>query len=355
MNMIIKRSLLLILAILITAFIVGCSSESSKTDNQANDTTKLIANEEKPYIGFVLDTLKDERWYKDKELFEGKVTELGGHVKTLAANGSDDIQITQAELLIEEGVDVLVVVPTNADTASSIVEIAHENGVKVISYDRLILNADVDHYISFDNEKVGEMQASAIIAQRTEGNFAYIGGAETDNNAVLLRQGTMRILQPLIDEGKINLVYDNYTDGWNPDVAEENMKAALQDNGNQIDAVIAANDGTAGGVINALATKNLDGDVPVSGQDAELNAIKRIIDGTQTMTVYKSINLLAENAAEIAIQFANEESIATDQTIPNGKIDVPATLLEPIAVTKDNIEETIIKDGYLTTEEIYGK
>ncbi|WP_106495759.1 sugar ABC transporter substrate-binding protein [Lentibacillus sp. Marseille-P4043] len=355
MKSFIKRDLLVIAAILMSLIMVGCSSQSSQTSSQASNTIKLTTDEEKPYIGFVLDTLQDERWYNDKELFEEKVKDLGGNVKTLAANSSDEIQISQAELLIEEGVDVLVVVPANADTASKIVEMAHNKDVKVISYDRLIRNADVDHYISFDNEKIGEMQANGVLNDISEGDFAYIGGAKTDNNATLLRQGAMSVLKPLIDEGKINLVYDNFTDDWDPAVAKKNMQDTLQANGDEIDAVIAANDGTAGGVIQALETKNLAGNVPVSGQDAELSAIKRIIDGKQTMTVYKSINLLAENAAEIAVKFANDESISTNKTIDNGKIDVPATLLEPISVTKDNIKETIIKDGYLTSEEIYGQ
>jgi|SRR5699024_5523405 len=354
MKYFIKGSMVMVVIILITLTMVGCTNQSSQTENQVNkDSTKLTSEEEKPYIGFVLDTLKDERWYQDKELFEEKVMDLGGNVKTLAANGSDEIQISQAELLIAEGVDVLVVVPTNADTTSTIVEKAHEAEVEVISYDRLIRNANVDHYISFDNEKVGELQARAIIDHTSEGDFAYIGGAETDNNAILLRNGTMRVLQPLIDKGEINLIYDSYTEEWDPNVAEQNMQDVLNDNGGEINAVIAANDGTAGGVINALSVENLTGDVPVSGQDAELSAIKRIVDGTQLMTVYKPINQLAENAANIAIQFANNESFSTDKTINNGKIEVPATLLEPISVTKNNIGETIIKDGYLTKEEIY--
>ncbi|GAA0300460.1 simple sugar transport system substrate-binding protein/D-xylose transport system substrate-binding protein [Gracilibacillus halotolerans] len=344
----------LISMLLFALFLVGCTSQPSQVNKEVDDGIKLTSDEEKPYIGFVLDTLQDERWYRDKELFEEKVKELGGNVKTLAANGSDQIQISLVELLIEEGVDILVIVPTNAETTSEIVKMAHEKDVKVISYDRLIRNADVDHYISFDNEKVGELQATGIIEEISEGNFAYIGGAETDNNAILLRQGSMNILQPLIDEGKINLVFDRYTEDWNPIIAKENMQDVLR-NGEKVDAVIAANDGTAGGAIEALSDQGLAGSVPISGQDAELSAIKRIVDGTQSMTVYKPIHLLAEQAAEIAIKYANGESISTETNIDNGKINVPATLLEPIIVTKDNIDETIIKDGYLTSEEIYGQ
>lgn len=328
----------------------GCSS-TGKTQS-ANDS-KLITDESKPYVGFLLDTLKDERWYKDKALFEEEIKKLGGQVKTLAANGLDEVQIKQAQLLIEEGVDVLVVVPHDVVISAEIVKIAHEAGVKVVSYDRLIKNADVDYYISFDNEKVGEIQATEIIKKVPSGNFAYIGGAESDNNAILFREGAMKVLQPLIDNGTVKLVHDQYTDDWNPDIAKENMKTALSKNGNAINAVIAANDGTAGGVIESLAGVGLAGTVPVSGQDAELEGVRRVVQGLQTMTVYKPINLLAIKSAEMAMMVAKGEEVKTDKQINNGKIDVPAVFLDPIAITKENVRDTVIKDGYLNEADVF--
>lgn len=328
----------------------GCSS-SEKTSSY--NESKLITDESKPYVGFLLDTLKDERWYKDKALFEEEIKKLGGQVKTLAANGLDEVQIKQAKLLIEEGVDVLVVVPHDAVISAEIVEIAHEAGVKVVSYDRLIKNADVDYYISFDNEKVGEIQATEILKKASNGNFAYIGGAESDNNAILFRQGAMKVLQPLIDNGTVKLVHDQYTNDWNPAIAKENMKTALSKNGNAINAVIAANDGTAGGVIESLAAVGLAGTVPVSGQDAELEGVRRVVQGLQTMTVYKPINLLAIKSAEMAMMVAKGEEVKTDKQINNGKIDVPAVFLEPIAITKENVRDTVIKDGYLNETDVF--
>jgi len=328
----------------------GCSS--SENTSSANDS-KLITDESKPYVGFLLDTLKDERWYKDKALFEEEIKKLGGQVKTLAANGLDEVQIKQAKLLIEEGVDVLVVVPHDAVISAEIVEIAHEAGVKVVSYDRLIKNAEVDYYISFDNEKVGEIQATEILKKAPSGNFAYIGGAESDNNAILFRQGAMKVLQPLIDNGTVKLVHDQYTDDWNPDIAKENMKNALSKNGNAINAVIAANDGTAGGVIESLTAVGLAGTVPVSGQDAELEGVRRVVQGLQTMTVYKPINLLAIKSAEMAMMVAKGEEVKTDKQINNGKIDVPAVFLDPIAITKENVRDTVIKDGYLSEADVF--
>ncbi|WP_226671184.1 sugar ABC transporter substrate-binding protein [Metabacillus litoralis] len=349
-----RNTIVALLLLVVTVFASACSNTSTEIVAK-QDKIKLTEDEKIPYIGFVLDTLADERWYKDKALFEEQVKSLGGKVKTLAANGLSDVQYKQAQLLIDEGVDVLVVVPQNAEEASKIVELAHEHNVKVISYDRLITKADVDYYISFDNEKVGELQAQEIVKNVSKGNFAYIGGAETDNNAILFRKGAMSVLQPLIDKGDIKLVYDKYTDDWNPDIAQSNMQDALKTSSDNINAIVAANDGTAGGVISALTSAGLAGKVPVSGQDAELNGVKRIVAGTQTMTVYKSINLIAKQAAEMAVKVAKGEEIETSTTVDNNQIKVPSNLLEPIPVTKENIEGTIIKEGYLTKEEIYTK
>lgn len=347
-----KKNLKWLIPLVIIASSTGCST--SLTDKeQAAVSTKSLNKDDKPYIGFALDTLKEERWYKDKKIFEDEVKELGGKVKTLAANGIDDVQIKQAELLIEEGVDVLVVVPHDAEASAKIVDMAHKANIKVISYDRLIKNADVDYYISFDNEKVGELQAAEITKRVPKGNYVYIGGAESDNNAILFRKGAMKVLQPYLDKGDIKLVYDKYTDEWKPQNAEANMKEAIKASNGNIQAVVAANDGTAGGVINALSSVNKSGKVPVSGQDAELNGIKRIVSGKQTMTVYKSINQIAEQAAELAIKTAKNEKITTDTTVDNGKIDVPSILLEPVPVTKETIDETVIKDGHFTKEEVY--
>ncbi|SFL79493.1 sugar ABC transporter substrate-binding protein [Salibacterium qingdaonense] len=341
----------------ITAACSGGDSSTNSADSSEGGTAeaadqKLRSNQEDPYVGFALDTLREDRWYRDKDAFEAAVQEQGGQVKTLAANGNQDIQIQQARLLINEGVDVLVVVPTEAEGASEIVSMAHDAGVKVISYDRLIRGADVDHYVSFDNEKVGELQAEAILNQTGEGNVAYVGGAESDNNAVLFREGAMNVLNSRMESGDINLVYDSYTEGWDPETAREDLSSFLNSNDVSLDAVIAANDGTAGGVIEALG--NQAGDIPVSGQDAELEAIRRIVEGTQTMTVYKSMEDLAGRAAGIALNMAAGEDIPAETTVENGQGGIPSTLLEPVTVTEENIDETLIESGYLTEEEVYG-
>lgn len=344
-------SLIMVVSLSILFAMTACSSQDSPSELVEASGERLLSNPEKIYVGFAIDTLREERWYRDKEAFEGAVQERGGSVKTLAANGNQEVQIQQAQLLINEGVDVLVVVPTDSDGASEIVTLAHDAGVKVISYDRLITGADLDYYLSFDNVKVGELQAQEILNRTEEGNFAYVGGAESDNNALLLREGAMNVLEPYLDSGAVELVYDSYTPGWEPDTARDQLTSFLDSDFSELDAVIAANDGTAGGVVEAIGGQA--GEVELSGQDAALEGVRRIVDGTQTMTVYKSIESIAGRAAELAMQVAAGEEIETDSTIDNGQIDVPSILLDPIAVTAENIDETLIEEGHLTESEIY--
>jgi D-xylose transport system substrate-binding protein len=325
--------------------------DSSTVKN--NDSTGLASEEEKIKIGFSMDTLEEERWLRDRDLFKEAVEKLGAEVEIMAANEDDAKQILQAETLISQGVDLLVVVPNNAEATAAIVNKAHLAGVKVISYDRLVKNADIDMYVSFDNEQVGELQAKEITELVPKGRYVFIGGASTDYNAHLLKKGVFNVLQPFIDRGDITIVFDQWTENWTPTNAYKNMEAALKANNDQIDAVIAANDATAGGVIEALEAHGLAGKIPVSGQDAELAAVQRIVHGTQQMTVYKPLKMLAEKAAEIAVKLAKGESVDTDRKINNGKIEVPSVLLPPIAVDRMNLDETIIKDGFHSREDVY--
>lgn len=332
--------------LLLLFFLCGCVRESSI---QVTKTEKL----EKIHIGFSMDTLEEERWLRDRDLFKASAENLGAKVTIMAASGDDALQMVQAEQLIQLGVDVLVVVPHNAEATAAIVAKAHDAGIKVISYDRLIKNADLDLYVSFDNEKVGELQAEAIIKLVPKGKYVYIGGAETDNNAHLFKKGVFNVLQPLIEKGDITVVYDQWTRNWLPTNALENMRSAIESNNRDIDAVIAANDATAGSATNVLAAYGMLGKIPVAGQDAELAAVKRIVDGTQTMTVYKPINILAEAAAELAVKMAKGEDMGADRKVNNGKIQVPSVLLSPIAVDKENVEETVIADGFHAYEDVF--
>jgi D-xylose transport system substrate-binding protein len=304
-------------------------------------------------IGFSMDTLKEERWQRDRDHFVARAAELGAEVLVQAANGDDAVQTQQAENLLTQGIDVLVVAPHNAEVAASIVSLAKQQGVPLISYDRLIRNSDVDLYVSFDNVKVGETQARYLLERAPRGNYILIGGAPTDNNARLFRQGQMNVLQPAIDRGDIKIVADQWARDWLASEALEHTENALTQTKNNVVAVVASNDGTAGGAIRALEEQGLAGRVLVSGQDAELAALQRVVAGTQSMTVYKPVAELARVGAEAAVALARREKIEPSGTVNNGLKDVPSILLESIPVDKNNVVSTVIKDGYLKMEDVY--
>jgi D-xylose transport system substrate-binding protein len=333
------------------SLLFGCGGKGADTGGGG---APADAGGKKIKVGFSMDTLKEERWQRDRDLVVAKGKELGAEVLVQAANGNDALQNSQAENLLTQGVDVLLVAPHNGKTAAIIVESAHKAGVPVIAYDRIVNDSDLDLYISFDNVRVGELQADYIVKRVPKGNYVLIGGAPTDYNAVLFRKGQMNIVQPLVDKGDIKIASDQWAKDWQAVEALKIMENALTRSGNKVDAVVASNDGVAGGAIQALAEQKLAGKVPVSGQDAELAACQRIVAGTQSMTVYKPIKLLATKAAEVAVMMARKQAV-TDPTKPvnNGKKDVPSILLEPIQVDKDNMVSTVIADGYQKLEDVY--
>jgi D-xylose transport system substrate-binding protein len=308
-------------------------------------------------IGLSMDTLKELRWSKDRDLMTQRAGELGASVIPLVADGDDKTQISQIENLISQKVDVLIVIAHNAKALSGVVDEAHKAGIKVIAYDRMILDSDLDLYISFDSIKVGADSAQYVMAAVpktvTVANVAFIGGSPTDNNATLVKQGAMSVLDPLIKSGKVKLVYDQFTTNWDPDIAYKNFNQFLN-GGGKVDAVVASNDGTAMGAIQALTEHGLAGKVPVSGQDAELAAVKRLMAGTQTITLYKPLKALAYSAAENAVAIVKGKALTTNSKVNNGKIDVPSVLIDPVPVTKDNIKDTVVKDGFYTSSDVYG-
>ncbi|MDA1190213.1 MAG: D-xylose ABC transporter substrate-binding protein [Candidatus Poribacteria bacterium] len=330
---------------LLAAFVIGCKPSDKSAAPSANNA--------KLKIGLSMDSLRVERWKRDRDLFIAKAESLGAEVFVQNADGDPIKQNAQAENLLTRGVDVLVVIPRDGVTAAQIVNAAHAENVPVLAYDRIIRDSDLDLYISFDNERVGYLQAEALTQVAPSGNYFLLGGAPSDNNALLLRAGQMRALQPLIDAGSIRIVGNQFTDNWEPNIALKHVENALTANQNRIDAVVASNDGTAGGAIEALRAQGLDGKVAVSGQDADLAACQRIVEGSQTMTVYKPLAPLAERAAELAVALARKEAVATEKTVANGKIDVPAVLLDPVVVTKENLDATIIGDGFHAVADVY--
>ncbi len=304
-------------------------------------------------IGFSMDTLKEERWQRDRDLLVKAAADLGAKVLVQAANGNDSLQNEQAENLLTQGVDVLIVVAHNAETAATIVDSAHKAGVPVIAYDRLIRKADVDLYVSFDAVRIGELQSEYAVQHVPKGNYVLIGGSPADNNALLLREGQMKPIKPLVDKGDVKIVSDQFAKDWQAIEALKIMENALTRVANKVDAVVASNDGTAGGAIQALAEQKLTGKVLVTGQDADLAACQRILAGTQTMTIYKPLVKEAGKAAEVAVLLARKQPVP-DKTVgvDNGKKDVPSILLEPIAVDKGNLMSTIVADGYHKLDDI---
>ncbi|MFA5095356.1 MAG: substrate-binding domain-containing protein [Candidatus Paceibacterota bacterium] len=346
-----KIFLIFILIAVIVGICVGLLVLFNKLPSDSSDTGNTM--KENIRIGFSLGTSQEERWQKDVSNFVERAKELEAIVEVKYSGEDPKLQISQAENLIIGGVKVLVVVANDSASASQIVDMAHKAGIKVIAYDRMIDKSDVDLYVTFDSREIGKLQAQEVL-NVSKGSVAYIGGSPTDNNALLLKEGTMKILDPLIKNKSAKLVVDSFSLGWQPEEAYKTIHTYLA-SGKKIDAVIAANDGTAGGVIKALKEYGLAGKVPVSGQDADLVACQRVIAGTQTMTVYKSLKKLAYAAAEAAVVFAEGNTPKINGTINNGKNEVPSYFLTPILVTKENMDTTVIADGFHTQEEVYGK
>jgi D-xylose transport system substrate-binding protein len=335
----------------------GCQKKSGEEQPQEGKVSgdSSTPKPEKPLIGLSLADLKEERWQRDRDYFVAKVRELGGEVLVQDASGDPNAQMRQCEGMLVKGIQALVVVPKNADAARPIVMAAHGRGVQVLSYDRLIADADVDLYLSFDNEKVGEIQAAAILKAAPTGNYLILKGDPADKNSDMIHRGHMKILQPAIESKSIQIVGVQSCDKWLRSEAQRITADALQKN--QLQAIVASNDGTASGAIAALQSKGLAGKVPISGQDADLISCQYVWQGLQTVTVYKPIRQLAEAAANQAMQVARHGRFDTTGTveIQNDGSKVRALFLHPIAVDKSNLMETVAADGFHTREEITGE
>lgn len=335
-----KKTGVLILALLLM-FICGCKSERT-SDNENNA----------PKIGFIYETMTVERWQRDRDIFVAKAENLGAQVIVKDAYEDSNRQREIGLKMVDQGVDVLVLVAYDKESLKDLVEYAHSHNVKVIAYDRMIKDAGIDFYISFDNTEVGLLMGKSAAEQVPEGNYLILNGPQRDNNSIMLNEGYYSALQPYIDKRDINVAGETWIDAWR-DEGSYNYVCKILNSGQSIDAIIAANDQLAEGAITALSENRLAGKVFVTGQDAELGACQRIVEGTQGMTVYKPINILAEGAAEIAVKMAAGKDIGPCEVISDGTNKIPCKIYEPILVTKDNIDQTIIKDGFFTAEQVY--
>ena len=311
------------------------------------------AEESKVVLGLSLGTLQQERWIRDQEQFKKRAAELGAEVLVQSGNSDGQKQIQDIESLITREVDVLVIVAFNPAALQKAVELARKANVPVICYDRMIIDCDVDLYISFDNIRVGKLQATSLVKRLGgRGRIVRVHGPKTDHTAQLFKQGQDQVLEPLIKSGAIEVVHEDYAESYRPEAAKRIVNAAITAQGRDLDAILAVNDGTAGGAVQALLDEGLAGKVYVTGQDADLAACQRILRGSQTMTVYKPLPRLAIAAADAAFAMASGRPLIARYAVSNGYKEVPSILEEVIAVNRENLFETVVQDGFHREEDL---
>jgi D-xylose transport system substrate-binding protein len=304
-------------------------------------------------VGFLLHALDKERWENDRDFFVKKVEELGGTVEVRVADNNQEMQLKQAQELLANGIDVLVVVPVDQFAAAQIVDRAHAKDVKVISYDRLIKNCKLDYYVSTDNVEIGRLQAEYLTTIQPVGSYALIGGAMTDNNSQFLYLGQMNVLQPLVEKGDVKIVYNVFTDRWEEEEGYNHIKNLLNEK-KEFNAVLAGNDAIAYGVVRALREAGKEQKVLVAGMDADLKNLREIISGNQTCTIYKPYEKMAATAAELAFALGTTgECEKTYQTVSNGACLVPTVFHDGVIVNRENLKLTVISEGYQKEEEVY--
>lgn len=313
------------------------------------------ASEEPIQIGMSFDSFVIERWQKDRDVFVSEAKAHGAEVNVQNANGDLAEQISQIQYLIEKKVDVIVIIAVDCDALSEVVRQAKEAGIKVIAYDRLINNANVDLYISFDNEKVGTLMGEALAeCDLPNKKVLMLAGPLEDSNVSMIETGFRREME----ESEIEIVDSMYADGWKAELASAylNENVELLD---EVDGIMCGNDLIATNVIRTLAEHRLAGTIKIVGQDADLEACQRIVEGTQVMTVYKPVEKLARKAAQYACMMAEDKPLLTENeekeglVISDGTYEVPYVVLDPISVDNDNMQETIIDTGFHFEEEVY--
>jgi len=316
-------------------------------------TGMAVAQDDEVVVGVSWNNFQEERWKTDEAAIRAVLEENGARYISADAQSSAAKQLTDIESLISQGADVIIILAQDNEAVVPAVSAAVSEGIPVIGYDRLIENPDA-FYLTFDNKEVGRLQAQTVYDVQPEGNYVFIKGNSADPNADFLFEGQMEVLRPAIEAGDIVNVGEAYTDNWNPEVAQSNMEQFLTANNNEVDAVVASNDGTAGGAIAALTAQGLAGSVPVSGQDGDHAALNRIALGTQTVSVWKDARELGKKAAEVALELAGGASLdeVTGATKfsdgPNG-VEMNAFFIEPVPITRDNLD-VVIDAGWVPQE-----
>lgn len=302
-------------------------------------------------VGVSWSNFQEERWKTDEAAIKAALEAAGATYVSADAQSSSAKQLSDVESLIAQGADALIILAQDAAAIGPAVQAAADEGIPVVAYDRLIEDPRA-FYLTFDNVEVGRMQARAVLEAAPEGNYVMIKGSATDPNADFLRGGQQEILQEAIDAGKINIVGEAYTDGWLPANAQRNMEQILTAEDNNVDAVVASNDGTAGGVVAALTAQGMEG-IPVSGQDGDHAALNRVAMGTQTVSVWKDARDLGKAAGEIAVALAADTALdavdgAVKFTTPGGN-EMNAVFLAPVPVTKDNLT-AVVDAGWIAQD-----
>jgi D-xylose transport system substrate-binding protein len=346
-----RRRLWAIFVLSMVVLAAACSSD----DNAGGGASDGGGGGEALTVGVSWNNYNEERWAKwDEPAIKDALAAGGAEYISSDAGSSAEQQLTDVENLISQGADALIILAQDGEAILPAVQSAVEQGIPVIAYDRLIEDPGA-LYITFDNVEVGRMQAEAVLAQVPKGNYVYIKGNSADANADFLRSGQQEVLQDAEDAGDIVNVGESYTDNWDGAIAQTNMEQFLTENNNKVDAVLAENDGMAGGVVAALEAQGLAGQVAVSGQDGDVAALNRIALGTQTVDVWKDSRELGKAAGEAAVALANgtaltdvEGTIAFDS--PGGN-SMTAILLTPIAITPDNLD-VVLDAGWISVDEL---
>ncbi|QHQ63765.1 substrate-binding domain-containing protein [Anaerocolumna sedimenticola] len=323
----------------------GCSRK--------DELPKGPEKEKKIVVGLSLGTLMEDRWIRDRDIFMSKAQQERIEVIVNNANKDSDLQYKQVQEMIKQGIDVLVIAPNDSNKEARCVKAAKDKNIPVISYDRLVHDSNVDVYISFDNNQVGKIMATYLTDHVPEGGYIMIGGSENDSNSKMLYEGAMSVLKPFIDNNKIQILAQTWVDGWIRETAYNFLFEELKTHKDDVKAIICGNDSLAWGAIDALSEAQIAENVQVAGQDADLVACQRIVTGKQALTVYKPIKDLVEKTVELCVKLVNGEKIESDGTINDGTYDVPYIFIGVQAVTKDNIDETVIKDGFHLYEDVY--
>ena len=320
----------------------GCAGKTEQGEKGAN------TKEDSIQIGFCFDTFVVERWQRDRDVFVSTATELGAEVNVQNANGSVEKQIEQIQYLIDKEVDAILIVAIDSYQLTDVIEKARKQGIIVIAYDRLIYATDIDLYISFDNEAVGRLMAEALASVLDYGDqVLMLCGPVTDSNVSFVESGFVESMA----QNHLTIADKTYLDGWKAELAADYLDA--YQNLDKISAIMCGNDNIAGKVIWSLSEKRMTDSIYVVGQDADLEACQRIVEGTQLMTVYKPVDKLAQAAAEYTVALILGQEEKTEETINNGLYEISYIRLEPIAVTIENIDEIIIESAFHTREDVY--